>query len=83
MKNWHAFWHVGMPIPNTDTSYGTLARLFARWYAKMTGWHTGTWQVKHIGTQACWHVKHAGTQAQRHLDHVETQARMAHDLANP
>ena len=75
-----------------------LARLLARWHAKLKHWHA-TWHVStfigtlareneklarfwHDDTQARWHVNHAGTQACWHVDHVGTQARVARDLAN-
>ena len=75
-----------------------LARLLARWHAKLKNWQV-TWDVGtfvgtltrkneklarfwHVDRQARWHVNHAGTQALWHVDHIGTQVSMARNLAN-
>ena len=60
LKNSHAAWHVGTPIWNFGTPFGTFSRLLARKTGRLTGfWHA---------TQALWYVNHAGTQTRMERD---------------
>ena len=55
-KNWHAFWHFGIPSWNVETPYDKLACLLARWHVK---WKVGMLLArKHIGTEAMLPLKH-------------------------
>ena len=86
LKNWHNFWHFGMPSWDVETPYDTLARLLARWHVK---WKVGKLLARnHIGTEAMlplkarWLVNQASTQVRFHADHADMQASMLRNLEN-